>query len=142
MPKIREATIEDADQINLISAQLGYQKSTDEEAEKRLREILESTSDYIWIYHEDRKLKGWIHLFVSIRLASSGFAEIGGLVVDKSCRRSGIGRKLVEQARQWSKINNMPVRVRCNANREVANRFYQSIGFDCLKTQKIHQLRP
>lgn len=137
---IREASIEDADQINLVSAHLGYEKSSKEEAKRRLMEIMESRADYVWVYEADDKIVGWLHLFISVRLASGRFAEIGGLVVDRSCRRSGIGRTLVQQAVQWSKSNNLPLRVRCNAAREDANKFYESLGFECEKTQKVHQI--
>lgn len=139
MSEIRVATIEDAEQINRVSAHLGYQQSSNEAAGKRLAEIMESTSDHVWVYEEEGEVKGWLHLFVALRLASPGFAEIGGLVVAPSRRRSGIGRKLVERALEWSKASNLELRVRCNASREEANRFYRSIGFESLKTQQVHR---
>jgi N-acetylglutamate synthase-like GNAT family acetyltransferase len=140
VPEIRQATIGDADQISLVSVHLGYTMSSNEIAKNRLMEIIESASDHIWVYEENKKIKGWLHLFISLRLASPEFAEIGGLVVDKACRRSGIGKKLVGQAIEFSRFNNMPLRVRCNAAREEANKFYESIGFECIKTQKVHQI--
>ena len=141
MPVIREATIGDADQVNLVSANLGYTTSSNEEAKTRLTEIKESTSDYVWVYEEDKEIKGWLHLFISLRLASPKFAEIGGLVVDNAYRRSGIGRKLVVQAIHFCRSNNIPLRVRCNTTRAEANKFYESIGFECKKTQKVYQIR-
>jgi len=139
MPEIREATIDDSDRINRVSAHLGYASSSSEEARDRLVTIMASAADRVWVYEEDNEIKGWLHLFVSVHLASPRFAEIGGLVVDKTCRRRGIGRKLVERAMQWAKSSNLPLRVRCNASREAANRFYETIGFACIKTQKVHQ---
>jgi len=140
MIEIREALAEDIEGINIVSAYLGYKPGSIEVARKRLEDIIASDSDYVWVYVEDNEVKGWLHLFVSIRLASSKFAEIGGLVVDESSRRNGIGRKLVEEAIQWSKVNKLTLRVRCNSHRDEANKFYESLGFINIKTQKIHEI--
>lgn len=137
---IREALSEDIEGINIVSAYLGYEPSSIEVARQRLEGIMVSNSDYVWVYIEGNIVKGWLHLFVSKRLASPEFAEIGGLVVDKLSRRDGIGKKLVEEAIQWSKINKLPLKVRCNSNREEANRFYESLGFKNKKIQNVHEL--
>jgi GNAT superfamily N-acetyltransferase len=139
MIEIREALAGDIEGINIVSTYLGYSPSSIEVATNRLEEIIASDSDHVWVYLEDNTVKGWLHLFVSLRLASPKFAEIGGLVVDESSRRKGIGGKLVGEAIKWSKVNQLPLRVRCNTNREQANRFYESLGFVTKKTQKIHE---
>jgi ribosomal protein S18 acetylase RimI-like enzyme len=139
MTTVREASIRDADGISQVSSCLGYIQSSREESKKRLEAVLASDTDIVWIYEEGTKIKGWIHLFVAIRLASEKFAEIGGLVVDQSYQRSGIGRKLVETAIKWSEQNNLSLRVRCNSEREGANKFYNSLGFKIQKTQIVHE---
>jgi N-acetylglutamate synthase-like GNAT family acetyltransferase len=140
MTRIRGASIGDIEGISLVSSFLGYPPSSIEESRKRLEDILASESDFVWVYEDNGKIMGWLHLFLAIRLASPKFAEIGGLVVDESCRRSGIGGKLVGEAILWSRQNNLSLRVRCNFNREEANKFYRSLGFETKKTQKIHEL--
>jgi ribosomal protein S18 acetylase RimI-like enzyme len=139
MTTVREASIRDADGISQVSSCLGYIQSSREESKKRLEAVLASDTDIVWIYEEGTKIKGWIHLFVAIRLASEKFAEIGGLVVDQSYQRSGIGRKLVETAIKWSEQNNLSLRVRCNSEREGAKNFYKSLGFKVQKTQIVHE---
>lgn len=139
MTTVREASIRDVDGISQVSSCLGYTQSSREESKKRLAEVLASDTDIVWIYEEGTKIKGWIHLFVAIRLASEKFAEIGGLVVDQSHQRSGIGRKLVETAIKWSEQNNLSLRVRCNSEREGANKFYKSMGFKVQKQQIVHE---
>lgn len=139
MTTVREASIGDADGISQVSSCLGYTQSSTEESKKRLEEVLASDTDIVWIYQDGTKIKGWIHLFVAIRLASEKFAEIGGLVVDQSHQRSGIGRKLVETAIKWSEQNNLSLRVRCNSEREGAHKFYKSLGFKVQKTQIVHE---
>jgi len=140
MIEIREALAEDIEGINMVSAYLGYSLSSIEVATTRLEEIIASDSDHVWVYLDDNTVKGWLHLFVALRLASPKFAEIGGLVVDESSRRKGIGGKLVREAIQWSKANSLPLRVRCNTDREQANCFYKSLGFINKKTQKVHEI--
>jgi GNAT superfamily N-acetyltransferase len=139
MTTVREASIGDADGISQVSSCLGYTQSSTEESKKRLEEVLASDTDIVWIYQDGTKIKGWIHLFVALRLASEKFAEIGGLVVDQSHQRSGIGRKLVETAIKWSEQNNLSLRVRCNSEREGAHKFYKSLGFKVQKTQIVHE---
>ena len=139
MTTVREASIGDADGISQVSSCLGYTQSSTEESKKRLEEVLASDTDIVWIYQDGTKIKGWIHLFVALRLPSEKFAEIGGLVVDQSHQRSGIGRKLVETAIKWSEQNNLSLRVRCNSEREGAHKFYKSLGFKVQKTQIVHE---
>jgi N-acetylglutamate synthase-like GNAT family acetyltransferase len=100
MTTVREASIGDADGISQVSSCLGYTQSSTEESKKRLEEVLASDTDIVWIYQDGTKIKGWIHLFVALRLASEKFAEIGGLVVDQSHQRSGIGRKIFKSSVQ------------------------------------------
>lgn len=139
MTTVREASIGDADGISQVSSCLGYTQSSTEESKKRLEEVIASDTDIVWIYEDGTKIKGWIHLFVAFRLASEKFAEIGGLVVDQPYQRSGIGRKLVETAIKWSEQKNLSLRVRCNSEREGANKFYKSLGFKFQKTQIVHE---
>ncbi len=140
MIEIREASIADIEGINLVSSYLGYEASSIEESSQRLENILASESHVVWVGVENNRVKGWLHLFVAMRLASPTFAEIGGLVVDQSCRRSGIGKRLVAEAIQWATLNKLTLRVRCNAKREEANRFYESLGFANEKAQQVHEL--
>ncbi len=140
MIEIRKASIKDIEGITLVSSYLGYEASSIEESRKRLKDILASKFDTVWVCVEDNTIKGWLHLFVAMRLASPTFAEIGGLVVDQSYRRSGVGKRLVAEAIQWAKINKLTLRVRCNLKREQANKFYESLGFNNEKAQQVHEL--
>ncbi len=139
MPIIREASIEDVDEINRVSAFLGYTRMSKAESKKCVQDLLDSNTDVIWVCEENARIVGWIHVFVALRLASHQFAEIGGLAVDESYRRSGIGKRLVEAAMQWAGQQELSLRVRCNSERQEANRFYRSLGFDVQKTQIVYE---
>ncbi len=139
MPNIREASIEDVGEINRVSAFLGYSPMSRAESKKCVQDLLDSNTDVIWVCEDNARIVGWIHVFVALRLASHPFAEIGGLVVDESCRRSGIGKRLVETAMQWAGQQKLSLRVRCNSERQEANRFYRHLGFDVQKTQIVYE---
>ncbi len=141
MTNIRNATIEDLDGVNHVSAFLGYAQSTAAQAKLRLQSLLHSDTNFIWVYEENGNIKGWIHVFVSIRIASPAFAEIGGLVVDETCRRQGIGRKLVDTAVNFAHEKHLSIRVRCNTQRDGANIFYKELGFKKKKSQNVHELK-
>jgi len=134
---IREADMADAAAINHLAGDMGYKTVTPEIAEQRLRDILESTGDELWVAEEGDQVKGWLHAFVARRAGSSSFAEIGGLVVSASCRRQGIGRRLVDHAKQWARGQGLRLRVRCNTKRIETHAFYNALDFTAAKTQLV-----
>ena len=86
----------------------------------------------------DGAVVGWVHVFLAHRLVAEPFAEIGGLVVDESCRVYGVGRALMETAEAWAQERGYPqVRVRSNTIRVGAFAFYQRLGYQCIKTQNV-----
>ena len=86
----------------------------------------------------NENIVGWIHGFYSMRVESEFFVEIGGLVIEKRFRKIGIGKKLVEKVTEWAELKNCrKVRVRCNLLRTESHEFYQKIGFEMNKIQKI-----
>ena len=140
MIQVREAVAKDINEINSVSAHLGYSPSSINTAENRLNDILNSESDFLWVCTEGNTIRGWLHLFVALRLASPKFLEIGGLVVEESSRRQGIGRELVNEAIRYSKRSKLSLRVRCNSNRKSANQFYKDLGFVTNKKQNVHEI--
>ena len=137
MTKIREAKQVDSKAINIISIDLGYDIAPYDIADQRINNILKSKIDKLWVYSEDNQIKGWIHVFIANRVASSSFAEIGGLVVSSHFRRKGIGKHLAEHAMEWANINKLKIRVRCNTKRAETHLFYKAVGFSEIKSQHI-----
>lgn len=83
---------------------------------------------------------GWIHVFVSTRVMSGSFAEVGGLVVAPERRREGVGCALVRAAEVWAREQGLHrLRVRVNTRREGAHRFYQRLRYDVAKEQLIYE---
>lgn len=134
---IRLAVEADADAINEVSKFLGYTALSMVEATEKLKNIIRSDFDIVYVAEVEGKIVGWLHLFYAHRLASDDFYEIGGLVVNPSCRGLGIGRDLVSYVLDKHKGK---VRVRCNEARVESHLFYEAIGFKSNKVQRVFEV--
>jgi GNAT superfamily N-acetyltransferase len=136
---IREAVVKDAAQITVLSFQLGY-TLTAEATMANIAAIENSISDVAYVAVLDEQVVGWIHIFSALRLETTPFCEIGGLVVAEVLRGKGIGRLLVEQAKTWAATKHTSkLRVRCNVKRTDTHAFYSGIGFAEKKEQKVFE---
>ncbi len=138
--RVRPANLTDSYEINKLSYHLGYGKTPDAVAHKRLDQLLKSPIDHIWVYDNGEQLLGWIHIFTALRVASSPFYEIGGLIVHPEERQQGIGHQLVQCAAEHAAQQGETLRVRCNSQRTEPHLFYQSIGFTLSKSQQVYSL--
>lgn len=141
MQQIREAVESDAAAINALNHDLGYDMGSQEEAVSRIKKIIVSEFDQLWVFEENTKILGWIHCFIAVRAASPPFAEIGGLVVSAEYRRKGIGKQLVEVARRWARTKDLKLRVRSNMERKESHHFYHQLGFSKIKTQHVYEVK-
>jgi GNAT superfamily N-acetyltransferase len=137
----REAELKDAECIANLSTQLGY-GSTIEEIRTRLSDVLNHADHCVYVIIDNEDIIGWIHGFYALRVESDSFVEIGGMVVDEKYRRKGVGKMLVENVVEWSRLKTMhKIRVRCNTQRIETHMFYKSIGFVETKEQKILDMK-
>lgn len=137
---IRVATISDASAIASLVIELGYQV-TEAEMASRIPKLLHQSSA-VFVSELDGIIAGWLHVCLVRRLMAEPFAEIGGLVVGKKFRRRGVGTALVEAAQRWAREQSITqLRVRTNQVREDAKAFYEDIGFKCVKSQAVFDLR-
>jgi GNAT superfamily N-acetyltransferase len=134
---IRFAREEDAGRLAELCGQLGYEEAK-QEVGKRLQFIMNNSAHAIFVYENpETEICGWVHIFERYTLEGV-FAEIGGLVVDSRFRKQGIGRKLMESCAQWARAHNYPrIRVRSGESRTDAHKFYNGIGYQTVKWQKI-----
>ncbi len=141
MIRTRAIQLEDAQSIQLLSAQLGYEISV-EKTRNQIISILDSKNDFAILATKDNIVCAWLHGFIAIRLESLPFAEIGGLVVDKQHQNQGIAKAMIQAFSEWSKSQNInKVRVRCNVIRNETHLFYKKLGFIESKTQKVFDLK-
>jgi GNAT superfamily N-acetyltransferase len=134
---IRVIEAEDVTAVTILSAQLGY-TSTVQQTAINISTIIDSINDIAYVATHKQQVIGWVHIFRTTRLESGTFVEIGGMVVDVNHRDKGVGKLLVEQAKQWCVENNIHrLVVRSNIKRNDAHLFYESLGFKEIKQQKI-----
>lgn len=137
---VRKAKPGDALSISALSSQFGYSASADEIRDRLLR-ILASDEHTVFVASSsDDIVLGWIHTFISKRLVTDPFAELGGLVVTDKHRRQGIGEQLLFHAEEWAREKDLRLmRIRTQTFREEAHRFYEKMGYSLWKEQKAFE---
>ena len=138
---VREAQLKDVKGITRLCQQLGYSTSTQEVQEYIQLETDRQRIVYIACQKADSVI-GWINVYVANELLVSKQAEIGGLIVDERYRACGIGRQLMQQAKVWAQQQGCSsLQVRSNIIRQQAHSFYERVGFNLDKTQKVFRHR-
>ena len=135
MTDIRIACASDANAIAELTAQLGYDVTASSVAE-RLSRILSRPDQHLLVADVDGQPVGWIHVAIAEYVDSGPFVVIGGLVVDTTHRKSGVGRALMTRAEEWAREQKIPVvRLSSSTGRTNAHQFYERIGYKNIKTQ-------
>lgn len=122
----------DLQQVTELAIQLGY-GPTFEEVSDRFSLLRHQPTVGFFVAHgaDPTVISGWIHVYGVHTLVSTPYAEIGGIVVDEATRRSGVGGAMMNCAEQWAlRHGYREVRLRSGHHREVAHRFYKSIGYE------------
>jgi len=135
---IRPATVDDAPAITHLLHQLGY-PGTPESIRSRVAELCNREDSAVLVAESDRRrIIGCVHVLIDCRLAEGRRGEISSIVVDDRRRSRGTGAMLVQAAAAWLKSRGIGrLRVRCNAVRDRAHVFYDRLGFQQTKQQKV-----
>jgi GNAT superfamily N-acetyltransferase len=136
---IRAATMDDCADIARLSGELGYPSSI-EQIGANLGKLLGSVDCFVAVAAEaGARVSGWMVVERRLALESGEQAEITGLVVANSARRTGVGRALVSAAEQWAAERGLTnVRVRSNIARGESHPFYERLGYMRSKTQHCY----
>ncbi|MBN1814154.1 MAG: GNAT family N-acetyltransferase [Anaerolineae bacterium] len=138
---IRLARVDDAERVAELATQLGY-PTTSEQMRRRLAQVGRAEEHAVYVAVRDGRVVGWIHVCARPLVQVDRAAEIEGLVVDEACRGRGIGRLLVRQIEQWVREQGCStIYVRSNIIREGAHVFYQSLGYENIKTSLTFRKR-
>jgi len=134
--KIRAAKPDDILAIGNLCSQLGYDVGG-ESLQRRLDQITSDSAQVLRVAtNKQGDVVGWVHALPVCYLEAEIFIEIGGLVVDSSCRRLGIGQALMAAVEDWAREGGFPtIRLRSNAKRAEAHEFYRRIGYEVVKQQ-------
>lgn len=139
--EIRQIKPQDSTAIAELSRQLGYPLSQ-EQISKNIEVVLANKDHDAFVAVHEKQIVGWIGVAQTIMIEMTPYCEINGLVIDEKFRGKGIGKLLIEKAKQWAKEkgNNM-IRLRCNVKRKETHKFYQHLGFIETKEQKNFETR-
>ncbi len=133
---IRIAAPDDAPHITPLLEELGY-VSTLREVKDRLEHASSDPQQAVFVA-EAPDIAGWIQVVRVLTIENGFCCEIRGLVVARTRRHLGIGRKLVEESERWAMARRCGrIRVRTNIVRSGAQAFYANLGYSVSKTQRV-----
>jgi GNAT superfamily N-acetyltransferase len=140
---VRSVRLEDAPAISELSAQLGYEASS-EAILQRIGEISHCTDRAAFVAClksvGSTEVVGWIEATVMHEIQSPSFALITGLVVSEAHRSLGIGKRLCVEVEAWTRKQGVAkIRVTSRIAREGAHRFYLREGFERVKTWAVFE---
>lgn len=136
---ITSAGLGDAAALARLAGQLGY-PSSPETIRSRMAGYLDDPERAILTARADGEVVGWLSLDVASHFYAGDYAEISGFVVDERYRSRGIGKAMLDAAESWARERGLPcLRLRTNAIRKDAHRFYERNGFTKVKQQLVYQ---
>ena len=140
--KLRIARNDDAHEIAKLTNELGYTAS-EAETLQWLSILLGSKTHQVMVAaNSDRHLLGWIVVEQRLSLEAGFKAEITGLVVRTTARRSGVGRHLVSTAEEWATLKGLAhIEVCSNVIRKESHPFYLGLGYEHKKTAHNYEKR-
>lgn len=137
---IRPARLEDAAALQkLASHELGYDYPL-EACQKRLEALLADDQQILLVacsQEATKQVLGIVHASYYYSFYGDPAYNVMALAVDQDYHHQGIGRQLM-QALETTAMSKGVNHIRLNSasHRTGAHAFYQSIGYDCYKTQK------
>jgi GNAT superfamily N-acetyltransferase len=128
----------DAEVVATLAGELGYPNEV-EAIRTRIQAIGEADLLLIAVDAGDKAI-GFIQAH-RVCIIEVGFrVEILGLVVSSTSRRSGIARRLIEEAESWAKnVGAEAISVRSNTKRIESHLFYPALGYKKIKTQAVYE---
>ncbi|HUZ93364.1 MAG TPA: GNAT family N-acetyltransferase [Edaphobacter sp.] len=140
---VRPVLLEDAEAISKLSAQLGYEASSEAIAQC-IGQTFCRTDHAAFVAclksMEDTEIVGWIEATLMQELQSPSFALITGLIVSEAHRGLGIGKQLCAEVESWGREQGVSkIRVTSRISRERAHRFYLREGFKRIKTWAVFE---
>lgn len=138
---VRKVNAQDATAICKISSEdLGYECNTELVFERLTQ--LDSGREIVFVAEIDNIVVGYIHAEIYNLLYHETMVNVLGIAVSSDCRRSGVGRSLLEHTKNWAKeLGINVIRLNSGSARKEAHAFYRVMGFDSEKEQICFNMR-
>ncbi len=135
--KIRRVKRSDAEQVAVLSGQLGY-PATSAQILRRWKGLKPASEHAVFVAElPGTGTVGWLHVSVAHVLETDTRAEVNGLIVAEGQRSLGAGAQLLDAAEKWARQRGCTaMNVRSNVIRERAHKFYERQGYEHYKSQK------
>lgn len=136
--RIRKYKSTDIEAVSRLAGQLGY--PVEASTAGGLIDAIQEDPDHLLLVADDEHdgCIGWVHVYITQRIFTPPFADVGGLVVEDSHRGSGVGAELMRGAEDWAKRKGCALMiVRSNVIRERAHQFYLRLGYQSRKQQQV-----
>lgn len=135
---VRKALKTDVVELYELTGTLGY--VVDKKSFNTIFDSLIDSPGHAFFVAEDcGRVVAYIHVLLKELLITMNTVEIGELIVHEEYQRKGIGRQLVTMAENWATGNGYKnVIVGSSTKRTVSHLFYQQIGFNYWKEQKLY----
>lgn len=135
--RIRDALPEDCGRLAALAGQLGYPCDA-RQVRERISPYLGGERCRIIVAEAGGVVVGWTSLDLVEHFYLDPFVEISGFVVDEGCRGRGIGKAIMDEAVEWARGKGCSLlRLKANALRKDAHRFYENYGFRKVKEQYV-----
>ena len=130
-PKIKVRNMAEADlpSVQPLLRQLGYDLTLNE-LEQRFNLVVKSPEHSVLVCEAEGKVVGLLHIYGRPALEKPAEAIIQSIVVDKACRKVGIGNKLVAAAELWAtKQGYGSIALYSRTDRDDAHAFYSQMDY-------------
>lgn len=133
---VRECCINDAEYIQELNCnEMNYDYSV-ENTKLKLKKLLMSDKDKIFVAVADNKVVGYIHANDYDVIYAPSMKNIMGIAVSSAYRRNGIGEELLRKIEEWAEASGAKgIRLVSGASRAGAHEFYRHMGYDSGKQQ-------
>ena len=128
--RIRECLLTDSDAVSESNRnEMGYDYPQ-EATRQKIKEILSSKHDKIYVAVLNEKVVGYIHANDYNLTYAPTMKNIMGIAVSSEYKRCGIGKKLLIAVEEWAKADGAKgVRLVSGISREEAHVFYEHCGY-------------
>jgi GNAT superfamily N-acetyltransferase len=130
---IRDANVNDIEELAILMNELGYPTSVDE-MEARFKNIVIHPEYRTLLAVVNHEIVGMAGLTKGLYYEKNGiYVRILAFVVKQSSRKLGIGKLLIKAVEQWAQEQGISIILINSGNRDerlAAHAFYQKMGYD------------